>query len=182
MRRRAAIVRGGTLAATALLAPRALAAEEDPDVGATEFLPPPVTFEQSAWAVLRETVASGVLRPGEVRVVEAMRDRADEHARAVESVLRGFGATPPPRARRKEDVPLPGFYKAATRPDHLEYAAAAERGALAAWYGALQQLRQPELLRLGAAAMAADAQHLVVLRGLLGREPLPLAFETGRPE
>lgn len=181
MRRRAAIARGGALAATALLAPRALAAE-DPDVGATEFLPPPVTFEQSAWAVLRETVASGVLRLDEVPVVEAMRDRADEHARAVETVLRGFGAKPPPRARSKEDVPLPGFYKVVTRRDHLEYAAAAERGALAAWYGALQQLRQPELLRLGAAAMAADAQHLVVLRGLLGRGPLPLAFETGRPE
>ena len=36
-------------------------------------------------------------------------------------------------------------------------------------------LRQPL-----ASIMACDAQHLVVLRQALGRDPLPQAFETGR--
>jgi hypothetical protein len=35
------------------------------------------------------------------------------------------------------------------------------------------------MLRLIAGAMGTDAQHLVMLRGLLGEEPVPAAFERG---
>ena len=176
MNRRAALTAGIALAA----APRALAAE-DPDRGATEFLPPPTVFEQSFHAVCGFAIASGKLR-GMDRDLETMRERAAEHVGALEKVLRGFGATPPKRPAKKELVPLPGFFEAETREEYLTFALSAAQGSIAAWYVALQQLRQADLLQLGAAAMAADAQHLEQLRGLLGRETLQLAFETGRPE
>ena len=174
MRRRGLLTAGAALAA----APAALAAE-DPDQGATEFLPPPTVFEQSFHAICSLAIAGGKARRGEL---EPMRDRAEEHVVALERVLRGFGATPPKRPAKKEFVPLPGFYEAESREEYLTFALSAAQGSVAAWYVALGQLRQPDLLRLGTAAMAADAQHVERLRRLLGQEPLQPAFETGRPQ
>jgi hypothetical protein len=39
--------------------------------------------------------------------------------------------------------------------------------------------RNTAMLRLIAGAMGTDAQHLVMLRSLLGREPVPEPFERG---
>ena len=175
MNRRAALAAAASLA----VAPRALAAE--PRAGGRDLLAPAV-FTQAFWAVCEHTLRSGTLRDGDASVFERLLARTDEQARALERRMKALGEIVPVRPRRREEVRLPGFAGAKTRGDYLSYAAAAASGSVSAWYAALQQLDDPDLLRLAAAGMAADAQSVLALRRMRGREPLPAAFEVGRPE
>ena len=49
-----------------------------------------------------------------------------------------------------------------------------------AYLSAQSQLKAPALLGGAAGAMANEAQQLAYLRGLLGEQPVPVAFVTGR--
>lgn len=166
-------------AASLAIAPRALAAEPRED--GRDLLAPAV-FTQAFWAVCHHTLRSGTLRGSDGRVFERLLARSDEQARALERRMKALGEAVPVRPRRREEVRLPGFAGAKTRDDYLSYAAAAASGCVSAWYAALQLLDDPGLLRLAAAGIAGDAQSVLALRRLRGREPLPAAFEVGRPE
>lgn len=174
MNRRAALAAAATLA----VVPRALAAAAPQ---ARELVAPAV-FEQTFWAVCDYALRSGALRDDDVRIFERLRGRGDEHATAIETVLERAGVEPPPRPLDENQVALPGFAGADRRSHYLRFAAVTAVGAVGAWYGALQQLTDPALLRLAAGALAGDAQSVYVLRELEGRERLPLPFELGRPE
>jgi hypothetical protein len=52
--------------------------------------------------------------------------------------------------------------------------------AVAAYYEAHRKLRDTKVLQTAAQIMAAEGQHLVVLRQALRRNPAPHAFETGK--
>ncbi len=62
----------------------------------------------------------------------------------------------------------------------LVFAVELETAAVGAYYDAHQRLEDAKLLQAGASIMANEGQHLVVLRQLLGRSPVPNAFETGK--
>ncbi len=49
-----------------------------------------------------------------------------------------------------------------------------------AYHSAQATLKAPALLGGAAGTMANEAQHLAYLRGLLGEDPVPAAFVTGR--
>lgn len=49
-----------------------------------------------------------------------------------------------------------------------------------AYQSALAELKAPVVLGTAAGVMANEAQHLAVLRQLLGEQPVPVAFVTGR--
>jgi hypothetical protein len=54
--------------------------------------------------------------------------------------------------------------------------------ALAAYYEAHAKLKDPGLLSAAASIMANEAQHLVVLRQALKKNPSPSALVTGRSQ
>jgi rubrerythrin len=62
----------------------------------------------------------------------------------------------------------------------VTFAIALEESAVAAYYDAHQKLKDPKLLQAGASIMANEGQHLVVLRSVAKKNPVPNAFETGK--
>ena len=63
--------------------------------------------------------------------------------------------------------------------DVANFAIELELAAVAAYYDAHAKLVDAKLLQTGAAIMANEAQHLVVLRQAAKQDPVPHAFETG---
>jgi hypothetical protein len=60
-----------------------------------------------------------------------------------------------------------------------DFAIELELRAVGAYSEAVRNLSDPNLLRVIAGAMGTDGQHLVVLRQLARRNPVPNAFERG---
>jgi hypothetical protein len=54
-----------------------------------------------------------------------------------------------------------------------------ETAGIAAYHDAHAKLIETRLLQTSASIMANEGQHLVVLRRLVGADPVPNAFETG---
>ena len=63
--------------------------------------------------------------------------------------------------------------------DAVNAAIALELAAIAAHHDAQRRLVDGKLLQTGVSIMAAEAQHLVVLREAAGQDPVPRAFEDG---
>ena len=59
------------------------------------------------------------------------------------------------------------------------FAIALELRTIAAYSTAVHQVGDSNVVRTIAGAMGTDGQQLVVLRQLIGAEPVPTAFETG---
>ena len=102
-----------------------------------------------------------------VTVARLFAEQSQQHADALTRALRARGGSPPAQPTGAADAP--GLA------DALEL----ESTAVAAYYNALGRVKAPELLPTLASIMANRAQHLVVLRQQLGRNPLPDAFVTG---
>ena len=77
---------------------------------------------------------------------------------------------------------MPGLVRALSggRTATLGYAEALEEAAVAAYYDAARNLRDPRLLALVARVLGSEGQHLAVLREALGRDPVPSASEGSR--
>jgi hypothetical protein len=114
------------------------------------------------------------------------RIHEDRHVAALATSLDALGVVPAPRligtgalrrAARAARIapPAPG----ATGPEQLEFLLAVEERMLGAWLAAHRGLRDANLLQAATEVLACQAQHLVVLRDALGRNPLPAAFERG---
>lgn len=135
-----------------------------------------IELEQRAVLAYTTLAERGKLGP----VARLFAEHEQEHADALRRSLRERGGSPPPRPERAADVP--GLVEAAAG-DALEvttFAIELETMAVAAYFDAQAELRSPQLLTTAASIMANQAQHLVVLRQALGRNPLPRAFVTGR--
>jgi hypothetical protein len=129
-----------------------------------------IDLEQRAAAAYDSVATGGKLPPGLARLARHLRDQEEEHADGLARALRGLGGR---RPARPEPPPTPPGGRA-----FGAYALALEERLIAAYYDAMPRLR-PGLRQPLGSVMACEAQHLVVLREALGRDPLPAAFETG---
>ena len=162
------LLAGGALALP-LLAPAAdaLAAAR----GDRQIVIAAIGLEQRA-ASLYDQAANDSSVPTKLRALARhLRDQEREHADGLARALRGLGGRRPLQPT-EPGTPAPGT---AFGP----FAIALENRLLAAYYDAMPRLRGGLRQPLGS-IMACEAQHLVVLRQALGRDPLPQAFENGR--
>ncbi len=117
-----------------------------------------------------------LLRGSALAAVSQFRGQAQAHADAITRAIRGVGG--------KTDVEVPEFDEPApkTREDALLLAYETENGLLAAALDATPRLNTGAPRTLAAALAASHAQHVSVLRQLLGSglaSSVPDAFETG---
>ena len=147
--------------------------------GDAEILEGAVALEQQA--VFAYTAAADSRKLGDsTPVARLFAKQEQEHADGLITALQGLGGKAPAKPTMADDVP--GLAKAAagSAKDITDFAVELETAAVAAYYMAHGKLKSPELLRTGASIMANEAQHLVVLRQALGRNPSPDAFVTGK--
>ena len=95
------------------------------------------------------------------------------HVEALEEALRRMGV-PVPRAVGRITA------TAGEGRDLIRVAIEHEQTCIRAYLAAQSSLKAPALLGGAAGTMANEAQHLAWLRGLLGENPAPVAFVTGR--
>jgi rubrerythrin len=145
--------------------------------GDAKILEAAIRLEQTAVIVYDQAAQSGKLQPAVRDAARLFRDQEREHASSLSAALQALGGKPPaePDFTHLRQPNRPGGQK-----EILEFAVAIEEMAVAAYYEAQQKLRDAKLLSTGAAIMANEGQHLVVLRQTLKRNPVPGAFEPGK--
>lgn len=147
--------------------------------GDAEVLRATIGLEQAAAYAYAAAATEG--RLGRATPVARLFARQEqEHADGLSGALAGLGGNPPARPRRASDVPGLERAIAGSATEFLNFAVELETEAVAAYYSATAKLKSRELLSTGASIMACEAQHLVVLRQALGKNPSPDAFVTGR--
>ena len=137
-----------------------------------------VGLEQQAVVAYTAAADSGKLGRSE-RVARLFAGQEQEHADGLTRALRDRGGSPPPKPAGAMDIPGLAAAAGGDAMDILGFAVELETMAVAAYYDAHGKLGAPELLATGASIMGNEAQHLVVLRQALGRNPSPRAFVTG---
>jgi rubrerythrin len=133
---------------------------------------------EQATAVAFEAIAnSDLIGEENVETMRVLLDHARAHSAALEELY---------EAQTGEDRPLPptrtkipGLDALGGHRQALELALRLEEEAIARYLDAIRLYRNTAMLRLIAGAMGTDAQHLVLLRELLGRDPVPAPFERG---
>jgi rubrerythrin len=176
--RRGLVVGGAVVAATTvpfLLGARNAMAQAEGDAAILEAA---IGLEQTAVFAYKAAADSGKLGKA-TAVATLFAKQEQEHADALIQALEGLGGKAPAKPKGVEDVE--GLAKAAggDATDILNYAVEIETMAVGAYYDAHGKLKTPELLSAGASIMANEAQHLVVLRQALKKNPSPDAFVTG---
>ena len=183
MRRRAFL---GT-AAVALAAPAAAFGTRTPR-GEVGILQDALELELLAVYVYDAGIRSGLLDEALLAKVTQLRDHEQEHAGAIGSSLEALGGARPvaPATPEQADALLERLGTAgrltavATRDDFFALAEEVELRQVAAYGAAVGDLEDVRLIQTAASILAAQGAHLVVIRGLLGRQPVPTALETGR--
>lgn len=119
-----------------------------------------------------EACTSGPRAPA--RIARRFKRHEDQHVAALAQALEALGApgVPPPRR-------LPVRARRSGR-GRLRYLLALEESTLRLMHDAVGRLSDDKLLQTTATILGCQAQHLVVLRRALGREPLRGALEAGR--
>jgi hypothetical protein len=111
-----------------------------------------------------------------------------EHVAELDRTLEALGARKPAPPASAADVDRvaralgisPGLSQLRTPEEILGFVMALEQQLVQAWVGAHRKLADARWVQLGASILGCQAQHLVVLRGELGRDALPIAVEPGR--
>ena len=122
-------------------------------------------------------IARELTRSETTRLLRRLLAEEQRHGSAIEVALRRIGA----------DVPSPTQFVARdidaadSEPLLLEILLETEQVAVAAGFGAAQDLTRPDQLRLVADALSDHGRHLTALRLALGHPALGPAFETGGP-
>jgi hypothetical protein len=137
-----------------------------------------VHAEQVA-AVAFEAIANGgVLDDRSTATMRILLDHAKRHAELLEQEYKDtYGEDPPLPPRRAE---IPGLAALRDQRSALRLATRIEQQAIRAHLTAVRHTHKGGILKLIAGVAASDAQGLVLLRQLLGRPPVPSAFERGR--
>ncbi len=173
---RAGLVAGSGLTALTLgVAP--VHAEPDQD---QELLRQALTDEQTV--VLAYGAALG--RPAAPRVqpvLRHIREQKIEHAQALLTALRERGdralSLPP---RTAPDGLVAGMSRARSPHSRLSYLLALETVVAHRHAARVPRLVDESLIRTSVSVMANEAQHVAMLRELLGVDPLGVALEVGR--
>ena len=129
--------------------------------GAPEAIPPDAELLGAVLALERALV--GAYARVEGRAGRELAARARDHAARLERAGASAASEPP-----------------AAADDPLAAALALQRRSIGACLTAVGLVRAPAARALVAEVMSAGAQHAVVLRTQLGRDPLPTAFPDGR--
>ncbi len=177
--RRAALGRGlgaaGALGAAALLGPRAAFAQDEPPSGEDDpsVLEGLIGAEQTAVVAYEQ---KGDLFGPDRPVAELLRRQDRAHAAALTAELEKLGGSPPP-----PPIPsgIPGFTEVTNTEQMLAFAIRLENQSLAAYVDAATKFDAGELLTLGAKIAGNVGEHLVILRQIVGVEPVPGAFPSG---
>jgi hypothetical protein len=178
--RRGAGLGGAALAASGipllLAARKAFAANS----GDAEILARAVDIERVAVLAYDRMLDSGLLEPRLLSVMRRFRDHEQEHADTVLTALTDLGGSVPAQPSDADVEQLAqGIGAMSSQADVLQVAIALELACVAAHHDAQRSLVDGKLLQSGVSIMAAEAQHLVVLRAAARQEPVPRAFETG---
>ncbi|HYH88197.1 MAG TPA: ferritin-like domain-containing protein [Solirubrobacteraceae bacterium] len=141
-----------------------------------------ITLERISVIAYDSVLAGGLLSPALEGVLRRFRDHEQEHADALTTALTSLGGTPPapPQGVADVDEVVEGLRDVRSRADVLSFLIELETAAVAAYFDAHAKLGEAKLLQSAATIMAAEGQHLVVLRRAAGQDPLPNAFETGK--
>jgi rubrerythrin len=149
--------------------------------GDGEILSSAIHLEQVSVLAYDAALDGGLLTPAFAEVLRRFRDHEQEHADTLTTALTDLGGTPPPKATAGDiDGVAKGLRDARSQADVASFAIELELAAVAAYLDAHRRFVEAKLLQTGASIMANEAQHLVVLRQAVKRDPVPNAFETGK--
>jgi Ferritin-like domain len=132
--------------------------------------------EQTAVVAYEAIANSGKVSVRATTLLRTLQDHDNQHAQQLVAALDTKGVKPPIPPRRAAIRGLGGVGDDASA---ARFAIDLELRAVGAYNQVVRFVGDPNLLRTVAGAMGADGQHLVVLRQLLRREPVPSAFERG---
>ena len=135
-----------------------------------------LNFEQTAVVAYEAIANSGKLSVRATTLLRMLQDHDNQHAQQLVAALDSKGVKPPIPPRRAAIRGLGGVGDDASA---ARFAIDLELRAVGAYNQVVRFVGDPNLLRTVAGAMGTDGQHLVVLRQLLRREPVPSAFERG---
>jgi ferritin-like protein len=135
-----------------------------------------LNVEQTAVVAYEAIANSGKLSVRATALMRLLQQHDGEHAAQLVAALDSQGVTPPIPPRRAR---IPGLARVRNDTGAATFAIDLELRAIGAYNEVVRNLADPNLLRTVAGAMGADGQHLVVLRQLARRAPVPGAFERG---
>ncbi|CAA9499225.1 MAG: hypothetical protein AVDCRST_MAG67-1741 [uncultured Solirubrobacteraceae bacterium] len=153
------------------------------DSGDAAILQSAINLEQVTVIAYDTALASGLLSPPALRVARRLRDHEQRHAATLTTALTDLGGTPPaaPKGVAAVDKVVKGLRDAKSQADLVEFLIELELIVVAAYNEAHAKLVETRLLQTCASITGSEGQHLVALRMLLGADPIPSAFETGKP-
>jgi hypothetical protein len=165
--------------AALLVAPGAAAAaltEDDRKKRGQAALVHALKFEQTAVVAYEAIANSGDVSVRVAALLRTLQDHDNQHAEQLATALDSQGIKPPIPPRR---ATIRGLAQVHDDAGAAGFAIDLELHAIGAYNRVVRYLADPNLLRTVAGAMGTDGQHLVVLRRLARREPVPGAFERG---
>jgi rubrerythrin len=154
----------------------ALGASDDKQKRAQAALATALKLEQTAVVAYEAIANSGRLSGRATTLMRALLDDDRQHAAQLVTALEGMGVKPPIPPRR---ATIPGLAGVHSDLGAANFAIELEQRAIGAYLEAVPNLSDANLLRTLAGAMGTDGQHLVVLRQVARRPPVPSAFERG---
>ena len=173
--RRQALAAAG---AASLAAAAPTHAADDPERARAERAFRAAVGGEQVTAVAFEAIAnSDVLDEEHVETMRVLLGHAKAHSTELEDLYEKQTGEKPPLAPTRTKIP--GLDALSGERQALRLALRLEEEAIALHLDAIRLYRNPTTLRLIAGAMGTDAQHLVMLRELLGEEPVPGPFERG---
>jgi rubrerythrin len=132
--------------------------------------------EQTAVVGYEAIANSGKLTVRATALLRLLLDHDRQHAQQIVAALDSQGVKPPIPPRR---ATIAGLATVRDDTSAAAFAIALEERAIGAYNEVVRNLADANLLRTIAGAMGTDGQHLVVLRELARRVPVPGAFERG---
>jgi bacterioferritin (cytochrome b1) len=125
-------------------------------------------------AIAAYTAGAPLLRGIALASAKRFLSQEQEHADGLSQAIKQLGGTPN-AARSSYD-----FGRPKTQTDVLRLADMIENTAVAAYIDAIPKLQDPNLRATAAAIVTNEAEHIAILRGALGEQPVPAAFVTGK--
>jgi rubrerythrin len=123
---------------------------------------------------------TGLLRGGERDTLGEVVAQERRHAGRLAGLIRERGGEiNPPKTPEEYARSFPSLREGR---DALRFAIDLENAAIRLYLEAMPFLSEPELRQTAAAIATSEAGHAAVLRGALGRPPVPDAFVTGRSQ
>lgn len=152
--------------------PGAATAPDESDQADVEILNSALDLELMAVAAYKAGAAR--LKGRVLQVGKLFLEQEQEHADGLMSAIKAAGGMPN-RAKASYDFPRLGSQTGA-----LRFALDIENTAIAAYVDALPKLGKGDLRATAASIVSNEAEHVAVLRGALGEQPVAEAFVVGK--